>query len=156
MIGQSTGMPLIYLDTCCFNRPFDDLLQDRVRLECEAVLSIIAHGEQGKVILLGSDILVDEISNIPHPIKRLKVLQLYRATTDHIEINDHIILRAEALMGMTSLLAFDALHLASAEYVNATALLTTDKKFLNNAARCDTPIKVKNPITWLMEVNGDA
>jgi hypothetical protein len=27
----------LYLDCCCFNRPFDDLSQIRVRLEAEAV-----------------------------------------------------------------------------------------------------------------------
>ncbi len=31
---------LIYLDNCCFNRPFDDQDQTRVRLETEAKLSI--------------------------------------------------------------------------------------------------------------------
>jgi len=28
--------PRIYLDSCCFNRPYDDLSQDKVRLECES------------------------------------------------------------------------------------------------------------------------
>jgi hypothetical protein len=28
----------IYLDNCCLNRPFDDLSQDRVYLEAEAIL----------------------------------------------------------------------------------------------------------------------
>lgn len=31
---------LIYLDNCCFNRPFDDQEQLRVRLETEAKLRI--------------------------------------------------------------------------------------------------------------------
>ncbi|MFN0197095.1 MAG: PIN domain protein, partial [Planctomycetaceae bacterium] len=30
----------IYLDNCCFNRPFDDQRQIRVRLETEAKLCI--------------------------------------------------------------------------------------------------------------------
>jgi hypothetical protein len=30
----------IYLDNCCFNRPFDDQSQTRVRLEAEAKLEI--------------------------------------------------------------------------------------------------------------------
>ncbi len=32
----------IYLDTCCVNRPFDDLSQVRIRLEAEATLLIIS------------------------------------------------------------------------------------------------------------------
>jgi hypothetical protein len=31
---------LIYLDLCCFNRPYDDQSQMRVRLETEAKLAI--------------------------------------------------------------------------------------------------------------------
>jgi len=36
------------MDICCFNRPFDDLSQDRIYLEAEAVLSImfVANGEK--------------------------------------------------------------------------------------------------------------
>lgn len=30
----------IYLDNCCFNRPFDDQSQIRIRLESEAKLKI--------------------------------------------------------------------------------------------------------------------
>jgi len=31
---------LIYLDLCCFNRPFDDQAQARIRLETEAKVAI--------------------------------------------------------------------------------------------------------------------
>ena len=48
--------------------------------------------------------------------------------------------------------SFDALHLASAEYGNADALLTTDKQFLNRAQQADIKIRVANPATWLTEV----
>ncbi|MDR0764761.1 MAG: hypothetical protein LBE65_04120 [Synergistaceae bacterium] len=30
----------VYLDNCCYNRPFDDLSQDRVYLEAEAVMAV--------------------------------------------------------------------------------------------------------------------
>ncbi|XCN74374.1 MAG: hypothetical protein Q3M24_06415 [Candidatus Electrothrix aestuarii] len=31
----------IYLDACCFNRPFDDQRQNRIRLESEAIILIM-------------------------------------------------------------------------------------------------------------------
>jgi hypothetical protein len=34
---------LIYLNVCCLNRPFDDQTQERIRLEAEAVLRILAN-----------------------------------------------------------------------------------------------------------------
>lgn len=41
-------MPDVYLDVCCFNRPYDDQTQDRVRLEAEAVLLILRRIEAGE------------------------------------------------------------------------------------------------------------
>ncbi len=32
------GNPLIYLDNCCFNRPFDDQEQLNIRIETESKL----------------------------------------------------------------------------------------------------------------------
>ena len=34
-------MKKIYMDVYCFNRPFDDQTQDRIRLEAEAILLYI-------------------------------------------------------------------------------------------------------------------
>lgn len=33
---------LLYLDMCCLKRPFDDQSHPRIRLESEAVLSLLA------------------------------------------------------------------------------------------------------------------
>ena len=51
----------IYLDSCCFNRPFDDLSQDKVCFECDAVLAILKHCENGIWDIFSSDTLDDEI-----------------------------------------------------------------------------------------------
>ncbi|WP_268744301.1 hypothetical protein [Leptolyngbya sp. Heron Island J] len=37
----------LYLDVCCFNSPFDDWRQQRVRLKGEAVLEILERCQQG-------------------------------------------------------------------------------------------------------------
>jgi len=41
----------IYLDNCCFNRPFDDQIQMKVRLETEAKLFIQDQILKGKVTI---------------------------------------------------------------------------------------------------------
>ena len=33
---------VLYLDTCCLKRPFDDQVQPRIRIETEAVLGLLA------------------------------------------------------------------------------------------------------------------
>ena len=39
----------IYLDNCCFNRPFDDQSQIRIKLEAEAKLKIQSDIQDGKM-----------------------------------------------------------------------------------------------------------
>ena len=142
----------IYLDCCCFNRPFDDLLHDKIRFECEAVLAILKKCDDGLWNVLRSDVLDDEIARITNPIKKLKVLMLYSSASCHIEINDEIIGMAKDFQQKLKVKPFDALHLACATYADADILLTTDKKFLSRASCIDAKIKVANPATWLMEV----
>ena len=141
----------IYLDSCCFNRPFDELSQDIVRLESEAVLTILNKCEIGVWDIFRSDILEDEIYRITDLFKRQKILRLYTSTSIYIEIDDDIIRRAKELQKF-NIKSFDALHLASAEFGGADILLTTDKKFLNRALSSDTKIKISNPAIWLTEV----
>jgi hypothetical protein len=47
----------IYLDTCCYNRPFDDQHQERVHIESEAILIIIKRAQQNLDEIIGSDVL---------------------------------------------------------------------------------------------------
>ena len=42
----------IYLDNCCFNRPFDDQGQIRVRLESEAKLEVQGRIMRGELDLV--------------------------------------------------------------------------------------------------------
>ena len=67
----------IYLDNCCFNHPFDDLTDDKVRLECEAVLTIIDRCESGLWDVYSGDVLDDEIDRMVNAIKKQKVVKLY-------------------------------------------------------------------------------
>ena len=54
----------LYLDTCCFNRPFDRIHQDKIRFECDAVLTIIKNCDDGMFDVLRSDILDDIVTSI--------------------------------------------------------------------------------------------
>jgi hypothetical protein len=47
----------LYLDTCCYNRPYDDQTQERIHLEGEAILAIINKREQNKDEIIGSPVL---------------------------------------------------------------------------------------------------
>jgi predicted nucleic acid-binding protein len=140
----------IYLDVCCLNRPFDDQSQERIRLESEAVITILGRGKT--LTLLTSEIVDLEVSKIPDEDRRHKVTLLSSISKVNIVIDDEIIGRAKDLskMGFKS---FDAFHIACAEGGQADVLLTTDDDLLKKAALQRKPLKVKieNPVKWLME-----
>jgi hypothetical protein len=50
--------------------------------------------------------------------------------------------------------AFDALHIACAEFADVDALLTTDDRLLRKAIKYQTNLNVEvaNPVTWFMKV----
>jgi predicted nucleic acid-binding protein len=143
----------IYLDVCCLNRPFDDHVQDRVRLESEAVLTILSHSQTENWLLLSSEVVDIEISKIPDNDRRHKVSILSAMPHSYIVIDDEIEKRALELekLGFRS---FDALHIACAEKGGADVLLTTDDNLLRKALQKSDVLKIKleNPIKWLMEV----
>ena len=140
----------IYLDVCCLNRPFDDHSQERIRLESEAVITIL--GRSKTLPLLTSEIVELEISKIPDEDRKQKVRLLSSIPKMNIVIDDEVIGRAKELnkMGFKS---FDSFHIACAEKGQADVLLTTDDHLLKKATSQGRSIKVRlaNPLRWLME-----
>ena len=141
----------IYFDCCCLNRPYDELNAHSVRMEAEAILSIIDNCETGTWSHVGSDVLLDEILQITNTPKREKILVLYRSANSHIELADSIITRAKEFE-QYNIKSYDALHLASAEASDVDVLLTTDKKFIRATQGLNLEIRVMNPLIWLSEV----
>ncbi len=143
----------IYLDVCCFNRPFDDHTQDRVRLESEAILTILNHCETKNWILIGSEVIDIEIFKIPDDNRRQRVEILSAMKEKYINIGEDTEVRAIELEKL-SFKSFDSLHIACAEKGKADVLLTTDDNLLQKSLQNKDILKVKveNPVSWLMEV----
>lgn len=141
----------IYFDTCCLSRLNDDLTDNIIRMEFEAILSIIDNCALNDWIYFNSDILLDEILEIPNNDKREKVMLLFNAAMEHITFTEDIFIRAKEFE-KHNIKSYDALHLASAESAKADILLTTDRRFINAAKRVETHVPVRNPLVWLAEV----
>jgi hypothetical protein len=62
----------VYLDMCCLKRPFDDQSQPRVRLEAEAVLSLLA-AESATLEFLRSAALLLENKQNPILVRAARV-----------------------------------------------------------------------------------
>jgi hypothetical protein len=54
----------LYLDTCCYSRPYDDQTQEKVHMEGEAILTIINRFKQNNNEIMGSQVLDIEIDRI--------------------------------------------------------------------------------------------
>ncbi|HHY23273.1 MAG TPA: type II toxin-antitoxin system VapC family toxin [Clostridiaceae bacterium] len=142
----------IYLDVCCLNRPFDIQYDDRIRIEAEAILSILLQCQQGNWQLISSDITSIEISKIQNINKKQKVLILESLAAERVNLNKDIEQRSKILFDF-GIDLFDSLHIASAEKAKANVMLTTDDKLINKAKKIkDIQIRVENPVIWLMEV----
>ncbi|MBW4681962.1 MAG: PIN domain-containing protein [Microcoleus vaginatus WJT46-NPBG5] len=143
---------LIYLDVCCLNRPFDDQMQERIRLEAEAVLLILARCQSGEWQLLGSEIFDNEIAQTPDSARKEQMMLWASLAITTVSVTDAIELRALALADL-GFKAYDALHIACAEAGNAGILVTTDERMLRLAIRHSAvlQVKVENPHRWLIE-----
>lgn len=143
---------IVYLDNCCYNRPFDDQTQERVHLESEAILTILKMGQMKRIVIAGSEILELEITRMPDENKKRKVLDLYKAADIHILYTSKIRERSEAIMSVSKIRTFDSLHIAAAEEANADVLLTTDDKLEKMAEKLDLKTRVVNPLRFAWEV----
>lgn len=66
----------IYLDTCCYSRPFDDQTLERIRLETISIGYILNRIDMGLFELVSSDILEFELNLNPDDLKRELSLEL--------------------------------------------------------------------------------
>ena len=142
----------VYLDTCSLHRPLDSKTQIRIVLESEAVLGIIGLCEAGQLELVSSEVLVFEVNRNPQIIRREFGLEVLSKASSFIPLNQQIEQRAEVLnkLGIKPL---DALHLASAEEVQADYFCTCDDKFLKKAkAVSDIKTKVVSPLELIEEI----
>lgn len=143
---------IIYLDNCCYNRPFDDQTQERIHLESEAILTILKMGQMKKDIIVGSEILELEINRMLDENKKRKVLDLYKVADMRILYTDKIKKRSEEIISVSKIRTFDSLHIAVAEEANADVLLTTDDKFEKMSEKLDLKTRVVNPLRFAWEV----
>ena len=143
----------VYLDICCLNMPFDDQSKERIKLETDAVLSILDNCQTGEWILIGSEVIDLEISKTPDAERKKKVSILSSIASSKIIINEEIVKRA-IVISKLKFHPYDALHIACAEKSNADVMLTTDDDLLQKALPSVNFLKIRigNPVSWLMEV----
>ena len=122
----------IYFDTCCLQRPLDDQTQLRIRVETEAVFSLLAAVEAGDLFMLGSEALEYEVSCIPDQARQLEVLDVLSIAVERLEVSGAVESLALSFE-QQGVQAMDAIHLACASMAKADFFCTCDDKLLRKA-----------------------
>ena len=139
----------IYLDNCCYNRPYDDQSQFRVTMETRAKLHIQELIREKRFELVCSYMLEYENAKNPDTIKR-DMIKNFQDKYHSFYVP--ICRRAQLQDKITEIMGYgiqykDASHLACAVYSSCEFLLTTDIKFLKHYK--GNEIKIVNPIDFV-------
>ena len=141
----------IYLDMCCFNRPYDDQTQQRIQLEAVTKLMVQSYIVERHIDFVWSYVLEFENAKNPFLEKQNTILAFKRFACEIVHPNPVIEETAKHLQN-EGLKAYDALHIACAIFANCDYFLTVDDKVLNKQCY---EVKITDPVTfinqWLKE-----
>jgi predicted nucleic acid-binding protein len=140
----------VYLDNCCFNRPFDDQSHLRIRLEAEAKLRIQEEIRSGTYKLVWSYMLEYENERNPFQERKKQIAKWRTYATEDIQEDDEILIVAGRLRDKGTK-NIDALHISCAIQAKAVFFLTTDDGILKNAPLIQG-IEITDPIGFIKEV----
>lgn len=139
----------IYLDNCCYNRPFDEQDQNIIILETEAKLVIQGKIKNNEHMLVWSFMLDSENDENPSNEKREIISPWKNTATEYCAASLDILESAREYMKI-GLRHKDALHLACAVKLGCDYFITTDKKFLSKNSFVNE-ISIVNPIAFILE-----
>jgi hypothetical protein len=138
---------LIYLDNCCFNRPFDDQKQMRIQIETEAKLFIQSEILTGGFRLAWSYMLDYENAANPFPERKETIANWKKwASVDTGE--NKILLDVARQLNASGIKAKDALHVASSVVLQCDYFITTDLFLIKKLANFEK-IKVTSPVDFI-------
>ncbi len=141
----------IYLDNCCFNRPFDDQRHTRIRLETEAKLHIQEKIREGVWELCWSYVLDFENGANPYAERRRTIAAWRAFASLDVDETETVVQQALVLKHL-ELQAKDALHVACAISGGCDYFVTTDDMILKRTGSLDQ-IRVLDPPSLIRELN---
>lgn len=122
----------IYLDNCCYNRPYDDQSQIRIHLETEAKLHIQSLVKKGELELVTSFMLEYENGKNRYLQKRKTITEFMNTNESYyvgLEKGEEIAKTAKSIME-TGVKEKDAIHVACAVFAQCDYFITTDDRLL--------------------------
>lgn len=141
----------IYLDNCCYNRPFDDQTQMKIYLETQAKLYVQTKIKEGVYDLVWSYVLGYENGKNPYKEKRMAISPWKMIASFQVSEETEDILTFAEMLVSKGIKTYDALHISCAVAAHCEYYLTTDRKLLNTSI---PEIKIVSPIIFVNEHGG--
>ena len=138
----------IYLDNCCYGRPFDNQKDPKIQAETRAKMIIQSLVKYGVIELAYSSITVKELADSPYEENSRSILAFIENNAAFF-VGEHKNIAAVSLteeIMRTGIKLKDASHTACAIVAGCDYLVTTDKRL---AKFHDHRIKIVNPIEFL-------
>lgn len=144
----------IYLDNCCYNRPYDDQSQIRISLEAQAKIYIQTMIETGNFKLVSSYILIYENSRNRIETKRKAIEQFIKDNTaiyiddSYSEEVEHVAIEIQ----QTGVKSADAIHVACAILAKCDFFITTDDRLLKYKSDL---ISIVDPVEFIRKIGSN-
>ena len=137
----------VYLDNCCYNRPYDDQGYLRISLESQAKLYVQHLIREKKLDLVTSYVLDYENSRNPNASRRDTISDFFENAVEYIgsDKNDEILPIAKKIQA-TGVKTADSCHVACAEYAGCDYFLTTDDRILKYHS---DKTRIMNPVQFI-------
>ena len=142
------GRLKVYLDNCCYGRPFDDLSQEKIKNEATAKMFIQTLIKFDSVDLYSSFMLFHEINDIPFSNIKDHILNFvneYSSVFVSESMENEVTPLSEEIRE-TGIKRKDAVHLACSIIAECDYFITTDRRVTNYKT---DRIKILNPIKFV-------
>ena len=137
----------IYLDNCCYGRPFDPPSNPTIVFESAAKILIQTLILNKKITLVNSFVIYEEISAVPNEENRKLITDFLDNATVYIakdKLNEVLALAADIME--KGVRYMDAAHTACAIIADSDYLITTDKRLLKYKSN---KINIINPVDFI-------
>jgi len=138
----------VYLDNCCYSRPFDDLSQEKIRNEAVARMFLQSLIKYKSISLYYLFMSLYEINDNPFTSIREHIFNFvkeYGSVYVSEKRIDEINLLSNEIM-LTGVKKKDSVHLACSIIAECNFFITTDKRILN--CQMDN-IRIVNPVDFV-------
>ena len=138
----------VYLDNCCYNRPYDDQSQLRISLETQAKLYIQGLIKEKQISLTASYVLEYENNENPYEMRQKSISDFITSHASiYVDASHHQEMTAKVDEIMATGIKYkDARHVACAIYAKCDYFITTDKRLLKYPG---DEIVMVNPVDFL-------